>query len=313
MTAPERPLESVTFAGYAPGPRLIVLGAVHGDETCGPTAIARVVGDIRDGMLRITRGLVTFVPVANPKAFRLATREGDRNLNRDLREKPLPLDFEDRVGNRLCALLRDHDALLDIHSFKGEGPPFAFYGPDDNDGAREPFAQAAAEHALATRLGVDVLIHGWLETYEKLIAARNRLDLPPLAVTEGYGTTEFMRFAGGYAVTLECGRHDDPVAPAIGETAIRATLAHLRLIDAPAPPPRAATIIHMCETILCEAPGDRLEGVRRTADRIAAGEVIGRRAGGAPVTAPFDGFVIFPNAAAKPGEAICHLGRASQR
>jgi len=31
--------QSVSFAGLAPGARLIVLGAVHGNETCGTQAI----------------------------------------------------------------------------------------------------------------------------------------------------------------------------------------------------------------------------------------------------------------------------------
>ncbi len=133
---------------------------------------------------------MTFVPVCNPKAFAQYTREGDRNLNRDLREKPLPQDFEDRIGNRLCSIIRQHDVLLDIHSFKGSGPPFVFFGPENNRGPLEPFRHAEAELAFAAQLGVELLIHGWLGIYEQTITLRNRLDLPKLAVTEGFGTTD---------------------------------------------------------------------------------------------------------------------------
>jgi hypothetical protein len=49
------------------------------------------------------------VPVANLKAYRRRSREGNRNLNRDLRERVVPQDYEDRIGNRICALLREHD------------------------------------------------------------------------------------------------------------------------------------------------------------------------------------------------------------
>jgi hypothetical protein len=164
------------------------------------------------------------VPVANPKAYRQNTREGDRNLNRDLREKPLPADNEDRIGNRLCALLRQHDVLLDIHSFKGEGEPFVFFGPENNTGELEAFRHATEEAAFAACLGTHILIHGWLDIYARLIAARERLSLPPLSVTEGFGTTEYMRFAGGYGVTLECGRHDDPHSADVGHAAIRNAL-----------------------------------------------------------------------------------------
>jgi N-alpha-acetyl-L-2,4-diaminobutyrate deacetylase len=307
------PLESVRFHGLKAGPKLVVLGAVHGNEICGPNAIARAIADCREGRLTILRGEVTFVPVANPKAYRQNTREGDRNLNRDLREKPLPADNEDRIGNRLCALLRQHDVLLDIHSFKGEGEPFVFFGPENNTGELEAFRHATEEAAFAACLGPHILTHGWLPIYARQIAARERLSLPPLSLTEGFGTTEYMRFAGGYGVTLECGRHDDPDSADVGHVAIRNALIHLGLVDAPPPAPSRRTIIDMIDLVLCEAEGDRLEGVWKTGDRIAAGQVIARRSNGDTVAAAHDGFTIFPNATAKLGEGICYLGVASAR
>ena len=39
-------LRAHVFAGLTPGPRLIVLGAVHGNETCGARAIERTVQDL---------------------------------------------------------------------------------------------------------------------------------------------------------------------------------------------------------------------------------------------------------------------------
>ena len=153
LPAPETDhLDITRFAALAPGPKLLVLGAVHGNETCGPVGIGRVVAAIRAGRLPIRRGLVTFLPVANPQAYRQGTREGDRNLNRDLAERAAPSDNEDRIGNRLCPLIREHDVLLDIHSFTVEAEPFVFAGPEDNEGAVEPFAKAQAE-SEATSIG----------------------------------------------------------------------------------------------------------------------------------------------------------------
>lgn len=307
------PLEAVRFIGLRPGPKLIVTGAVHGNEPCGPAAIRRAIEECRTGRIRILRGEVTFLPVTNPKAFRQKTREGDRNLNRDLRERPLPGDYEDRIGNPICALLRQHDALLDIHSFRQEGEPFVFFGPADNRGALEPFARAEEEMALASCLGVSTGIHGWLDNYARLLGIRARLPVPKLNVTEGYGTTEFMRFCGGYAVTLECGSHDDPAAADIGYAAIRNTLAQLQLVDAPRPAPALRDVIEMVEVLLCETEGDRAEAGWRTGDAVKAGAVLARRADGGTVTAPRDGYIIFPNVAPKLGEAICHFGVASSR
>ncbi|MFO0387775.1 MAG: succinylglutamate desuccinylase/aspartoacylase family protein, partial [bacterium] len=57
--------------GLAPGPRVLILGAVHGNEICGTRAIERVLREIDDGSLKIERGSVTFVPVTNPLAYAL--------------------------------------------------------------------------------------------------------------------------------------------------------------------------------------------------------------------------------------------------
>jgi hypothetical protein len=146
--------------------------------------------------------------------------------------------------------------LLDLHSFKSPGVPFAFIGPRDNAGPLEPFAHAAREEALARRLGVGRVVDGWLETYAAGVARRQalaaslpdaQLDLDP---RYGIGTTEYMRSVGGWGVTLECGRHDDPAAPEVGYRAILNTLAHLGLIDAPDPAPASdVETLHLCDVV----------------------------------------------------------------
>jgi len=310
---PETALETVRFTGLGTGPKLIVVGAVHGNETCGPKAILRAIDDCRMGRLSIRRGEVTFLPVANMKAYRQRTREGDRNLNRDLRDKTIPEDYEDRIGNRLCSLLREHDVLLDIHSFRGDGEPFVFAGPLDNTGPVEPFRHGAAEGAFAARIGTSIVIHGWLDVYGRFLRERERLGHANKAISEGVGTTEYMRFSGGYAVTLECGSHDDPQAAEVGYAAIVNALAHLRMIDAPPPKVTAQTVIQVVDIFLCEAEGDRLEGVWRTGDAVAAGQVIACRANEDVLIAPTDGFIIFPNYTAKPGDGLCYFGLPSTR
>jgi predicted deacylase len=126
--------QSITFTGLAPGARLIVLGAVHGNETCGTQAIRRVIAEIESGQCGIVEGTVTFVPVTNPLAYARHQRMGDRNLNRNLVPTDAPAEFEDRIANWLCPLLAQHDALLDLHSFHTPGEPFAMLGPKTTAG-----------------------------------------------------------------------------------------------------------------------------------------------------------------------------------
>ena len=219
------------FVGLAQGPKLIVTGAVHGNETAGTKGIGRVIGEIERGAIDIVRGSVTFVPVCNPLAYAKGQRMGERNLNRRLQPTATPQDNEDCIANALCPLLAEHEVLLDLHSFRSPGRAFVMRGPADNRGELEPFAHAAAEAELARHVGPNRIVEGWMSAYAAGVARRRAQGLTPGAVHEdpsyGVGTTEYMRSQGGYGITLECGQHDDPQGPEVAYTAIRQTLALL--------------------------------------------------------------------------------------
>lgn len=308
--------QSVAFTGLAPGARLIVLGAVHGNETCGTRAIRRVIGEIESGQLRIAAGHVTFVPVTNPLAYARHQRMGDRNLNRNLVPTDTPVDFEDRIANWLCPLLAQHDALLDLHSFHTQGQPFVMLGPEDNRGALEPFARAAEETALALRLGVHRFVDGWLDTYAAGVARRLAAGASSREadVHYGVGTTEYMRAHGGIALTLECGQHDDPAAPEVAYRAIHNALAHLRLSAEPAPATVDRTeALRLYQVVDRAHAEDAFVRPWSSFDPVQAGEVIGTRHDGTPVQADRDGHIVFPNPNALPGQEWFYLARRSTR
>jgi predicted deacylase len=315
-----RAFESIHFTATAPGPRLIVTGAVHGNETCGTVAIRRVLADIERGRIAIAAGEVSFVPVTNPLAYERQQRQGDRNLNRKLAPAAEPREFEDHVANWLCPLLARHDVLLDLHSFHTAGEPFVMLGPEDNTRPLEPFAHAAQEEALALRLGVRRIVDGWLETYAAGVKRRaaqhagagaSGLDLDP---DYGVGTTEYMRRMGGWGFTLECGQHDDPRAPEVAYRAILNTLAHLRLVDAPPPEPAAEVeALHLFEVVDKAHDDDRFSRTWASFDPVRAGEPIGTRHDGTPVRADADGRIVFPNPAALAGQEWFYLARPHGR
>ncbi|MBV8634920.1 MAG: succinylglutamate desuccinylase/aspartoacylase family protein [Burkholderiaceae bacterium] len=305
--------KSIQYASPEPGTRLIVTGAVHGNETCGTKAILRVLEELEQGKLQITRGSVTFVPVANPLAYAKGERAGDRNLNRNLFPNEDPQDFEDRIANWLCPLLASHDVLLDLHSFSASSQPFVMVGPRDNDGPLEPFRHEQKERALARILGVRRFVDGWLRTYGDGVQRRTS-DQQQLqkVLRYGVGTTEYMRSTGGYALTLECGQHQDPQAPEVAYRAIHNTLAHLGLIDAPAPAPIASTdmeALSMAEVHDKLHTGDTFSRNWASFDPVRAGEEIGRRADGTPVTAGFDGLILFPDRDAEAHSEWYYLAR----
>ncbi len=313
------PFKSISYASAHTGTRLIVLGAVHGNETCGTRAIERVCAELDTGALQLTRGRLTLVPVTNPLAHAMQRRSGDRNLNRKLAPTDTPREYEDHVANWLCPLLAQHEVLLDLHSFRSPGAPFVMLGPPDNRGALEPFAQAAREEALALRLGVQRVVDGWLGTYAAGAARRAEfgrstgieLDTDP---RYGIGTTEYMRSVGGCALTLECGQHGDAAAPDVAYRAIVNTLAHLKLIDAPDPAPAAHIEgLRLCEVVPRLHAGDALVREWTSFDPVRSGEPIGRRHDGTEVRAPHAGYVVFPNAAAEVGNEWFYLAKAEPR
>ncbi|MFN3544109.1 MAG: succinylglutamate desuccinylase/aspartoacylase family protein [Thiobacillus sp.] len=308
--------ESIAFSGLQPGSSLIVLGAVHGNETCGTRAIRRVIGEIESAKLGVIAGRVTFVPVTNPLAYARHQRMGDRNLNRNLAPTEAPSEFEDHVANWLCPLLAQHDALLDLHSFHTAGEPFVMLGPEDNAGTLEPFARAVEETALALALGVHRFVDGWLDTYAAGVARRRAAGAPAREadVHYGIGTTEYMRSRGGIALTLECGQHDDPAAPEVAYRAIHRALAHLRLSDeAPPAPVSRREALRLYEVVDRAHADDRFARHWSSFDRVYAGEVIGTRHDGTPVVAESEGYVVFPNPAALPGQEWFYLARATAR
>ncbi|MBV7534262.1 succinylglutamate desuccinylase/aspartoacylase family protein [Duganella sp. sic0402] len=301
------------YDGQHEGTRLIITGAVHGNEVCGTQAIIRAVEDLDRSVLTIRCGSVTFIPVTNPLAYAKGERAGQRNLNRNLFPNSDPQDFEDHVANWLCPLLTQHDVLLDLHSFSGNGEPFVMVGPRNNDGPLEPFKHEEQERALARRLGVRRFVDGWLRTYgdgvQRRMSGSSELQT---VLRYGMGTTEYMRSVGGYALTLECGQHNDPQAPEVAYRAILNTLAFLGMIDAPEPEPvkpEQMEALSMVAVYDKQHAEDKFSRDWSSFDPVRQGEEIGRRADGTPVLAEFDGRILFPDAAAGANSEWYYLTR----
>ena len=307
-----------TFASLTPGPRLLVVGGVHGDEISGTLGIERILGELDAGTLQLQRGELTLVPVANPLARRRLQREGERNLNRLFRPSEQPVDYEARITNALAPLIARHEVLLDLHSFQSEGEAFAMIGPRDNTGTLEPFARSFEEGQLALHIGTPVVVEGWLDIYVAHLAQRaGGTPADEAALDFGRGTNEYIRSRGGYGVTLECGQHLDPQAPEVAWRAIRRALALLGM--AALPPGLAGASAQAPRLLRLAGVTDRLHEedsfVRdwATFDEVQRGEPIGMRHDGTLVSAPDDGFIVFPNAVALPGTEWFYFAHPSDR
>lgn len=292
------------FRGDAPGPRLIVLGAVHGNETCGTQAIRGVLSELESGVLKIEAGFLTLVPVTNPRAYDQKKRSVDRDLNRRLSPKATPQDYEDTIANQLCPLLQEHDVLLDLHSFHTPGDPFALIGPEDNDGPLEPFRNQKLETRMALHLGSERFLEGWMSVYETGVKQRKASVQPSpahlLDTDFGIGTTEYMRTLGGYGITYECGQHDEAQASLRARYAIMQTLKLLGLVKGePEAPTTTVELMKLVGVVDRLDDRDTLTRDYESFEPLQEGEVVGTRADGTEVRAERDGFIVFPNPSAE--------------
>jgi hypothetical protein len=191
-------------------------------------------------------------------------------------------------------------------------------GPADNTGHLEPFTHSTEEERLVAHLGSSQVVEGWMDAYARGVQRRKQTQaaVAPGLLDTGYGigTAEYMRSRGGYGVTLECGQHDDPEAVGVAYRAIRQTLALLGLASLALKPPHSDfEVLRLMDVIDREHENDRFSHPWKSFDPVVAGQAIGYRHGGQIVIAPGDGFVVFPNPSALPGNEWFYFAQRSSR
>lgn len=282
-----------TFSGLEPGPKFLVIGAIHGNEKCGTVGCNKVIEEINSGALEIKRGSVTFVPIGNPRAYDQDKRFTERNLNRYLVPHPEPDTYEAKLGNILCPMLEACDVHLAIHSYTVGGEPFIFVAPKDEK-----------EHAFAASLGPRTLLTGWEEAYAATGRKSKKAD-----DEEATGSIEYARRHGAMAVNIECGQHKDPQAPGVAYRAIRNALRYLEMTNEPkfekfSDATRLVTVTH----VYYRDDEGKFPKNWKHLEAAKKGDALAFSADGLPIAAPDDGFVIMPKADCPIGEEWFYFG-----
>lgn len=198
-------IKSYNFKGEKPGKKVLILGAVHGNEICWPFAINKIIKDINDWKIEIKRWEVTFIPVCNPEAYKQNKRYIDANLNRVIKYHKDADSYEQKLANELINYIRKADVILDIHSIPSEGKPFVFQ--DYIDKETEKFAKV---------LGTKNIVKWWPEMYEN---------------TDSSDTIWFAHKNNKLGVLIECGNHNDPKSQETARLAISNTLKIFNITD----------------------------------------------------------------------------------
>lgn len=270
------------------GTRLLVFGAVHGNEPCGPLAVNRILNRFESGELVLTSGEFSVVDVANPKAYELGKRYFEEDLNRVFRRDSNPRSYEAGIANELCQHIEEADAFLDIHSTAAPGPTCVFIDFPTPENI-----------AFAEAMGVEYAITGWPEAY-----AHNP-DGP-----DSYDTTRYAYGQGKIGILVECGQHTEAKAVDVAEQSILRALAHFGMIapgSTTCSNPQLKTV-RMERILYKEHDGDRFEKEWRHLEQIPQGVCIAVRASGERILAQGGTVMLLPKHAAREGQEWCYLG-----
>ncbi len=275
-------IESRTFESPEPGPKVLLLGGVHGDETPGPLGLEALAADLEAGRIKRFKGSVTIAARVNAAALAEKKHYLDENLNRVMGREPKPGSREGALAVELAALIEAHDAVLDLHATQEPSRPFAFL--DD---------ESPACLSWASVLGVDWLLAGWPALYE----GKGTLT-----------TTEYATSRGKLGLTVEVSCDADPHGPAVAKAIAHNALARLGLVAGGilARPPR---LLRLAVDQRKTAPGSYVKKWKGF-DPVAKGEPLARLDGGEILRSPVDGFMIMPHESAAIGEEWYYLATA---
>ncbi|GHT00303.1 succinylglutamate desuccinylase [Bacteroidia bacterium] len=276
-------IKKYVYDSGMPGPRLLILGCIHGSEPCGRNAAMKVMESLDAGRIRLTSGAVTVVPVCNPPAFDIGARWLNVNLGRIIGRHEYMETYEFELANQIAAAIEECDYLLDIHSFSApDGEPFVFQDYDDPVDAQ-----------LAQAFGLPV-IKGW----------------PAL-----YGTDPYKKFgdAGFYAksigkipVTVECGTNGTKSADAVALHTIMTTFYFLKMINEAAPAQTATKVYQMDKIVWADAPL-KFSREWKNLDFVPAGTEIARYEDGRAMSFAQEFSIIMPKSNPQPGDELFYM------
>ena len=251
------------------GPKLAVVGSIHGDEEAGAAVIRELLrGD--DRVWRRAGNVDLTLAIGNPRALEEGSRysKGGRDLNRIFEADDVDTrDYEGARAQLLKSALAHSDVLLDLHQTACTTPPVAVV------------KDTPTHLRLAAALGVAHAVVG-IET-----------------VYKGTMVSRWLDAQGGLGLTVETGQKGREEARAAAYEVVR------RFLTAGAASSAQGGRIRryrLREAWLSPADGLSFARALGNTTRIQAGEIVGHTEAG-PLTCEADSVVFLPREGAAPG------------
>ena len=264
-------------SGDLPGPHVVVLGGVHGDEKTGIEVIKTLRGIFDKGNSEIEKGKLTLI-LGNEEAIKIGKRgtTSEHNLNRMFSDSHLAgpiLDYyESRRAHELAPILKSADISLDIHSTSVPTLPFL------------PCAFTPRHEK----------VYRWFDA--GIVLADPDFILGGQRST----TDEYVDFCGGIGICFETGFANDTTRQPAVTKGVMNILIDQGLIKSPKPitsPKPNYKVYRLKRKINLTKAGFRYaKAFPESFQQVKSGEVIGYH-GDVPEIAEEDGVIAFPRAA----------------
>lgn len=186
-------IKSVVITGQQPGPHLLILGGVHGDEYEPMAAIRRLITLIQPEELS---GKVTLVPVVNQPACERSSRCGPDEL--DLaRTFPGAPDgsISQQIAHQATQLIESADYLIDLHTggLISDLAPFSGYCLHADQSILE------TQRTMARAFGLPVVWGTSAELQGRSLSAARDAGVPAIYAEWGGGSRCLPETVTGYA------------------------------------------------------------------------------------------------------------------
>lgn len=268
------------------GPKLLLLGTVHGNEVAGTKAIEKIIKSFAEEELALIAGELLCLAPVNKLAYEKGLRFIDQDLNRVLQKKEKPETHEACVANKLASVIDECDVLFDLHTTLAPGPVSVFIDfPTENN------------KRFACALGAEYSLFDWPKVYDS-----NEYKF------ESYDTTRYAFEHGKDGVILECGQHNDPHSVEVARLGIIRALAHYKMITSKEVVQSKPTQVYMKK--LESKLSNRDSFVKRWGhlEYLKAGEVIAIRSNGQEIRTKENSRILFPKHGAQAGDEWFYLG-----
>lgn len=275
-------LKPVLFNSGKKGKNILVLGAIHGNEICGPAAINNIINKIINNDITLWSGSVTFIPICNEKAYEQKKRYIDINLNRIVKYHAHPKLYEEKVANELLEYIEKADYVLDVHSMHTEGTPFVFQDYETKN---------YVDFSLVQNL--PYILVGW----------------PKLYNNKDHSACGYAKAMNRVGLTVECGNHNNPKSIVVAEQCIINSLKYLNIIerDLNIQNKKNNSIYVKMDKIFYKRTKGKFVKNWRHLDFVKKGEIIAKYHNN-KVKSPMDSYIIMPNPEAKIDDEWFYLG-----